>query len=153
MRPVINTLFVIAAVANLAVASDKPDFSGNWKLDLEKSLFGAMPPPAAMTRTVEQKGPDIIVKQIITGPDMDVAFKYSTDGKETANSFMGTDFKSKAHWDGKALMIINDVDAGGAQVKSTNRWTLSDDGKIFTDVLSITSPDGNLEVTYVLVKQ
>jgi hypothetical protein len=100
MRPVINTLFVIAAVANLAVASDKPDFSGNWKLDLEKSLFGAMPPPAAMTRTIEQKGPDIIVKQIITGPDMDVAFKYSTDGKETANSFMGTDFKSKASWEG-----------------------------------------------------
>jgi len=112
-----------------------------------------MPPPAAMTRTVEQKDPDIIVKQIITGPDMNVAFKYSTDGKETANSFMGTDFKSKARWDGKALMILNDVDAGGAQVKSTNKWTLSDDGKIFTDVLSITSPDGNFEITYVLVKQ
>jgi hypothetical protein len=153
MKPLMCTLFVIAAAANMAVAGDKTDFSGNWKLDLEKSLFGAMPPPAAMTRTVEQKDPDIIVKQIITGPDMDVAFKYSTDGKETANSFMGTDFKSKAHWDGKALMILNDVDAGGAQVKSTNRWTLSDDGKIFTDVLSITSPDGNLEVTYVLVKQ
>jgi hypothetical protein len=153
MKPLMSALFVIAAAANMAVAGDKTDFSGNWKLDLEKSLFGAMPPPAAMTRTVEQNGPDIIVKQVITGPDMNVTFTYSTDGKETANSFMGTDFKSKAHWDGKALMILNDVDAGGAQVKSSNRWTLSDDGKIFTDVLSITSPDGNLEVTYVLVKQ
>jgi hypothetical protein len=153
MRPLMSTLFVIAAAANLTVAGDKPDFSGNWKLDVEKSVFGPLPAPMAMTRTVEQKDPDITVKQIITGPDMDVAFKYSTDGKETANSFMGTDFKSKANWDGKALMIHNDVDAGGAQVKSTNRWTLSDDGKIFTDVLSITSPDGNFEITYVLVKQ
>jgi hypothetical protein len=153
MRSLMSTLFVIAAAANMAFAADKPDFSGNWKLDLEKSLFGAMPPPAAMSRTVERKDSDIIVKQVITGPDMNVTFTYSTDGKETANSFMGTDFKSKAHWDGNALMIVNDVDAGGAQVKSTNRWTLSEDGKIFTDVLSITSPDGNLEVTYVLVKQ
>lgn len=153
MRPLMSTLFVIAAAANIAVAGDQTDFSGNWTLDVEKSVFGPLPAPAAMTRMVDQKGPDITVQQTITGPDMNVTFKYSTDGKETANSFMGTDFKSNANWDGKALVILNDVDAGGAQVKSTNRWTLSDDGKIFTDVLIITSPDGNFEITYVLVKQ
>jgi hypothetical protein len=152
MRRLMSTLFVIAAAANLAVAGDKPDFSGTWKLDLEKSLFGAAPAPAGMTRTVERKGPDIIVKQIITGPDMNVTFNYSTDGKETANSFMGTDFKSKANWDGNALVIHNDLGAG-PQVKSTNLWTLSDDGRIFTDVLSIKSPEGDFEITYVLVKQ
>jgi hypothetical protein len=151
MRTLMSTLFVIAAAANMALAGDRPDFSGNWKLDLEKSLFGAMPPPAAMTRTVEQKGPDIIVKQIITGPDMNVTFTYSTDGKETANSFMGTDYTSKAGWEGQTLVIHNNVDGGKG--KSTNKWSLSADGKTLTDVMTISSPDGNLELTYILVKQ
>jgi hypothetical protein len=153
MKQLLCTLFVITAAANVGVAADKPDFSGTWKLDLEKSAFGPMPPPASLTRTIDRKGPDITVQQAMTGPDMNVTLKYSTDGKETANSFMGTDFKSKAAWEGKALVIHNVVDAGGTEVKSTDKWTLSDDGKTFTDVLSISSPDGEFEITHVLTRQ
>jgi hypothetical protein len=138
---------------SMAVAADKADFSGTWKLDLDKSSFGPMPPPAGMTRTIDQKGPDITVLQSMTGPDMNVTLKYSAEGKETANSFMGTDFKSKAGWDGKVLVIRNDIDAGGTHVTSTDKWALSDDGKTLTDVLSIPSPDGTLEITQVMVKQ
>jgi hypothetical protein len=152
MKKLMSALFVIAAVANMATAADKPDFSGNWKLDLDKSTFGPLPPPATMTRTISHKGPDITVEQAMTGPDMNVTFKYSTDGKETANSFMGADFKSKTEWDGKVLVIHNDLGAD-APVKSTDRWTLSEDGKTFTDVLSIKSPDGDFEITHVLVRQ
>jgi hypothetical protein len=153
MTRLMSILFVITSAANMAVAAEKPDFSGTWKLDIDKSSFGPMPPPAGMTRTIDQKGPDITVLQSMTGPDMNVTLKYSAEGKETANSFMGTDFKSKAGWDGKALVIHNDVDAGGAHVTSTDKWTLSDDGKTYTDVLSISSPDGNFEIKQVLIKQ
>jgi hypothetical protein len=152
MKRLMTTMIVIAAVANMTVATDKPDFSGKWKLDLEKSSFGPVPPPATMTRTVGQKGPDITVENAMTGPEMNLSFHYSTDGKETSNTFMGTDFKSKAAWDGDALMIRNYIDSGGQPV-STNKWTLAGDGKTFTDVWSISSPDGNAEVTYVFVKQ
>jgi hypothetical protein len=151
MKTLLSTLFVITAAANMAVAGDKPDFSGKWKLDLEKSSFGAVPAPATMIRTVEQKGPDIAIDNALTGPDMNLSFQYSADGKETTNSFMGSDFKSKANWDGKMLVIRNYLPDG--QLASTNKWTLSDDGKTFTDVWSISSPDGNVEVKYVLVKQ
>jgi hypothetical protein len=150
MKTLMITLFAIAAAANMALAGDKPDFSGNWKLDLEKSSFGPLPPPASMIRTIDQKGPDITMQQAMTGPDMNVTLKYSTAGKETANSFMGMDFKSKANWDGKVLLIHNVVDAGG---ESTDKWTLSDDGKTFTDVLSISSPDGKIEIAHVLIRQ
>jgi hypothetical protein len=148
MKTLLFTLFVIAATA---VAGDKPDFSGRWKLDLDKSSFGAMPPPATMIRTVDQKGPTIEIDNALTGPDMSLTFQYSTDGKETTNTFMGSDFKSKANWDGKMLVIRNYLPDG--QLASTNKWTLSDDGKTFTDVWSISSPDGNVEVKYVLAKQ
>ncbi len=150
MKPLMSILFVIAA-ATAMMAADKPNFSGRWKLDLEKSVFGPIPPPASMIRTVEQKGPNIAIENALTGPDMNLTFQYSTDGKETANTFMGSDFKSKTNWDGKTLVIRNYLPDG--QLASTNKWTLSDDGKTFTDVWTIVSPDGNVDVTYVLVKQ
>ena len=152
MKRLMTALFVIAAIANMATAADKPDFSGKWKLDLDKSVFGPMPPPAAMTRTISQKGSDITVEQAMTGPDMNIDFRYSTDGKETSNAFMGADFKSKTEWDGKVLVIHNDFGAG-SPVNSTDRWTLSEDGKTYTDVLKIHSPDGEFEITQVLIKQ
>jgi hypothetical protein len=150
MKRLISALFVISAAANMAVAADKPDFSGHWKLDVEKSTFGPIPAPASMVRTVEKKGSDLSVEQTLTGPDLYLSFQYSLDGKETANNLMGTDFKSKTNWEGAALIIHNTVEAGGG---STNKWTLSADGKTFTDVLSVTSPEGNFEITYVLVRQ
>lgn len=149
MKRFINVLF---AIVSLAMAADKPDFSGKWKLDVDKSVFGPIPPPAAMTRTISLKDSEITVEQAMTGPDMNITFRYSIDGKETANSFMGADFKSKTEWDGKVLVIHNDFGAG-SPVNSTDRWTLSDDGKTYTDVLKIHSPDGEFEVTQVLIKQ
>jgi hypothetical protein len=150
MKQLLSTLFIITAAANMALAGDKPNFSGTWKLDMDKSSFGPIPPPESMTRRVDHKDPDISVEMSITGPDLSMSFRYSTDGKETANSFMGADFKSKAVWEGKALVIHNIVDAAN---KSTNKWSLSDDGKTLTDVWTVSSPNGDFEVTYVLAKQ
>jgi hypothetical protein len=152
MKRVMSTLLVIAAAA---YAADKPDFSGTWKMDPDKSVFGPTPPPTSMTLIVDHRDPDISVNQSSTGPegDQNISSKYSTDGKETVNNFMGTDIKSKAHWDGKVLMIDSSLDAGGTPVKVTSKWSLSDDGKTFTDVVSISSAQGDLEITYVLNKQ
>jgi hypothetical protein len=151
----LGTVFAIWAAAALAVAADKPDFSGNWKLDPDKSVFGPMPPPTSMMLVIDHKDPDISVNQSSTGPegDQNTISKYSTDGKETVNKFMGTDVTSKAHWDGAALMIDSSIDTGGAVIKLTSKWTLSDDGKTLSDALSISSPQGDLAMTYVLVKQ
>ena len=39
MKTLMSTLFVIAAAAGMALAADKPDFSGDWKMDPAKSVF------------------------------------------------------------------------------------------------------------------
>ena len=59
MKKLMSTLFVIAAAAKMAVAGDKPDFSGNWKMDADKSVFGPMPPPTSMTCKIYHKDPDL----------------------------------------------------------------------------------------------
>jgi len=155
MKALMSTLFVIAAAANMAVAADKPDFSGTWKMDADKSVFGPIPPPTAMTRKIDHKDPTIAVDEARSGAqgDMNMTMKYSTDGKETTNSLMGNDVKSKAAWDGKVLVISSAANFGGADVKLTDKWTLSDDGKTLTDVETISAPQGDFEMTFVLVKQ
>ncbi|MGA3188750.1 MAG: hypothetical protein ABSF22_16715 [Bryobacteraceae bacterium] len=152
MKTLILTLLAIAAAA---IAADKPDFSGTWKMDPDKSLFGPVPPPTSMTRVIDHKDPDLSLHQTSTGPegDQNMAFKYSTDGKETTNSYMGNEVKSIANWDGKALVIHSNLDVGGQQVKLTEKWTLSDDGKTCTDVLNISSVQGDLDITYIFVRQ
>jgi hypothetical protein len=151
-QSLIRTMLVIAVAA---YAADKPDFSGNWKMDADKSVFGPIPPPASMALVIDHKEPDISVNQTSTGPggDQNATSKYSTDGKETINDFMGTSVKSKAHWDGNTLVIDSSLDAGGGPVKVTSKWSLSDDGKTLTDAVNISSPQGDADMTYVLVKQ
>src|ERR1035437_3879800 len=155
IKKLMSTLFVIAAAANMAVAGDKPDFSGNWKMDADKSVFGPMPPPTSMSCKIEHKDPDLNIVQSQSGAqgDQTMTFKYSTDGKETTNSLMGNDVKSKAAWDGKTLVVNSSLDAGGTQVKLTSKYSLSDDGKTLTQALSISAPQGDFDLTYVLVKQ
>ncbi len=155
MKKLMSTLFVIAAAANMAVAGDKPDFSGNWKMDADKSVFGPMPPPTSLTCKIDHKDPDLSIEQSQSGAqgDQTMTFKYSTDGKETTNSLMGNDVKSKAAWEGKTLVVNSSLDAGGAQVKLVSKYSLSDDGKTLTQALSISAPQGDFDLTYVLVKQ
>jgi hypothetical protein len=155
MKKLMSTLFVIAALAGMALAADKPDFSGDWKMDADKSAFGPMPPPTAMTRKIDHKDPMVSVNESRSGAqgDMNMTMKYSTDGKETTNSLMGNDVKSKAAWEGKVLVINNTGNFGGADVKFTEKWTLSDDGKTLTAVQNITAPQGEFELTFVLLKQ
>ena len=156
MKTLISTLFVIAAAAGMAMAADKPDFSGNWKMDVDKSVFPPpMPAPTTMTRKIDHKDPDLSVIEARTGPqgDMNTTVKYSTDGKETTNSLMGNDVKSKAVWEGKTLVITSAANFGGTDIKLTDKWTLAEDGKTLTDVLGISAPQGDFEMTFVLVKQ
>src|SRR5215469_812374 len=140
MRTAIKSIFAIAAFATLALAADKPNFSGEWSLDVDKSNFGPMPPPATMIRKISHSEPEMTVEQATTGGpqgDQSFKFKYSTDGKETTNEMMGTPAKTKAAWDGNALVINMSVDAGGNEIKITDRVSLSDDGKVMTDAMHL----------------
>jgi hypothetical protein len=155
MKTLMKVVFAVAAVASLGIAADKPNFSGDWKLDADKSNFGPMPPPTSMTRKIDHTDPALTVTQAMSGPqgDQNATMKYATDGKETTNNFMGQDVKSTGKWDGPAVVITTKADFGGTEVTLVDKWTLSDDGKVMTDLLHIVSPQGEFDITYVMNKQ
>jgi hypothetical protein len=144
-------------MASAVMAADKPNFSGEWKLDAGKSNFGPMPPPASMLRKVTHNDPALtIVEQQSGGPqgDQNITMKYTTDGKESVNNLMGNDVKSIATWEGSSLVIATKVDFQGNEIKVTDKWSLSDDGKVLTDVLHIAmGGQGEFDITYVLNRQ
>ncbi len=156
MRTLLKAVFAITAFATLALAADKPNFSGDWSLDADKSNFGPMPAPASMTRKVDHTDPAMNVTEITTGgPQGDQTIKmiYSTDGKETTNEMMGTPVKATANWDGGALTIKMAANFGGTDITITDKWTLSDDGKTLTDLRHLALPQGEFDITYVMAKK
>ena len=145
------TLFVGLAAA----AQAKPNFSGDWKLNVDKSEFGPMPPPTSMTSKIDHADPDLKVTSAISGAqgDMTVDAKYNTEGKETSNQFGPMESKTTAKWDGDDLIMDTKLDAGGTEIVIKGKWSLSADGKTLTQSSHINSPQGELDLKYVLEKQ
>ncbi len=135
----------IFAVASMAMAQAKPDFSGTWTLDPEAS---GMPAPQAggapggpggggmgrgggalgNSATVKQTGDTLTIER--TMGENKVVTTYKLDGSESKNTMMGrggaaVESTSVAKFDGPKLTIVTKQDMGGQMVESTSVWTVS----------------------------
>ncbi len=144
------------AAAAVTLAADKPNLSGNWKMDLTKSDFGGGPAPDSFTRNIEHKEPSLILTDEQTsavGTEKAIR-KYVTDGKETVYQWMGSEVKSAAHWEDNTLVIVGKLDAQGTEVIVSGTLTISADGKTLTEldkIMAAGSEIGTFKI--VLVKQ
>ena len=127
-----------------ARAQSKPDFSGTWTLNTEKSD----PPPqrgggggrgggrgmGAANLTIKQTASALTIES--EGRGGPVTLTYKLDGSESTNEMPGrggtVTAKSKAHWDGSKLVIETTRDMGGNTVTTTETRSLSADGKEMT---------------------
>src|SRR5688500_18844230 len=86
MRRYTAQLFMLAALvvtlcAATSTAQNKPNFSGTWKLNVDKSDFGGGPKPSPYIMTIEHKEPNI--SSIVTIKDgVKDTSNYTTDDKE-----------------------------------------------------------------------
>jgi hypothetical protein len=156
MQALLKTVLIVAALASMALAADKPNFSGDWKLNTAKSNFGPIPAPATYARKVTHAEPSITFEDTQTGSalgDQHDTRTYTTDGKEITYQANGADVKSGATWDGDALQINSKVSIQDMQLVVKEKITLGDDGKTMTDAVQIGSPQGDIEITLVFEKQ
>lgn len=133
-----TTLF---AVASMALAQARPDFSGTWTLDPEAS---GMPAPQAggapgggggrgggalgNSATVKQTADTLTIER--TMGETKVVTTYKLDGSESKNTMMGrggntVESTSTAKFDGPKLTIVSKQDMGGQMVEFTSVWTVS----------------------------
>jgi len=149
-------LALMLCFAFAAVAADKPDFSGKWKLNASKSDLGQMPVPDKWEVTLEHKDPNVKSTTVTAGQmgERTMEAVYKTDGTETTNKGFGdSETKSTAKWDGSVLAIVTNMEFQGNKMTIESRWNLSADGKVLTMDQTMKSDRGEFNMKRVLDKQ
>ena len=155
MKSILHSIFVIVAAASIAMAADKPNFSGIWKMNVAKSNFGANAPLTSYTRQVTHAEPSLTIEDDQKGGYVGAAHfivKYTTDGKAVNYDLNGIDMNATATWEGDAI-VTTSRDTAGFGLATKGKMTLSDGGKTLTLVFSAQTPQGALDVVFVFDKQ
>jgi len=138
-------------------AGTQPNLTGTWKLNISKSSFGQIPPPASQTDTIEDNEPNVKVTEDQKGGmmgDMNMTTTLNTAGQETTSAGMGgAEVKSTAHWDGGTLLVNSKTSFQGSDITIKDSYTVSGDGSTLTEVTHIESGMGNFDTTSVYDKQ
>ena len=151
-------LLLTALFASLLTAADKPNYSGEWKLNPAKSDFGQMPSmPSSFVRKIDHKDPEMKVSTSMTMQQGAITTdaKYTTDGKESVNNVRGADVKSVMGWKGNDISLVSKrpLPDGSGEITSTESWTLSEGGKTMTVVSEMAAPQGKMTFRLVMEKQ
>lgn len=134
----------------------KPDFAGNWKINLDKSDNGEGAP---VSMHVKQTGDSLIIERV-TKDDQSFFERLSFDGKSCV--CMTTSKRRKtgtAKWDaGEKLLtetgtLSDPKDLDKTAFNFVEKWQLSADGKELTLESTVTLADGrNFTITAVYDK-
>jgi hypothetical protein len=146
--------------AFVAYGSDaRPNFTGNWTLNTDKSDFGPLQAPKSATVKVQYREPNLKIEFRQDGTT--AALVCTTDGnqqKQCAGPVLGIALPitvtSKVAWDSSELTFLSEGDFNGGHVQVRDRWVLSQDGKTVTiHRHGASSTDGGTDQTIVLEKQ
>lgn len=118
----------------LASAQAKPDFSGTWTLDKEKSTMpqagggpggGRGGDMSAESLTIEQT--DATLTREAAMGERTITRAYKLDGTESVNSSGRGDVKSKSRWDGSTLVTdsVRDMQGPNGPMTIETKETMS----------------------------
>ena len=135
MKRLIYPVLFLASAGMLLAAGGPEGFVGNWKSD---------PGTPNMTRQLTLEGGVIVMHEHIPGrdgaPERIMIRKYPTDG---STAKMDEGFWAGSTATGKMegnVLTVDTIQANGT--KWHDVWTLSDDGKHYTDEMSSTPAPG-----------
>jgi len=155
IRKLLSITFVLALPLITALAQQKPDFSGTWKLNVAKSEFGALPGPESRVDVITHKDPSLsvnVTQQVAEGNQQYTA-NYTTDGKEAVNKIGPREVKSTMKWSGNNLAMTSKLVYNDVEVTGQLTWSLSDDGKTRTVIIHYASAMGETDQKLIFEKQ
>jgi hypothetical protein len=129
-------------------APAKPNFTGEWQLNLAKSNYGSMPAPTSLLRKITHKEPSLeVVDDEVGSRRTGIRTRnYMTSGPTTFE-INGAAVEGAAAWEGTSLIVTTRVDTVGLTFK--DKMSLSGDGKQLTSNVQIDSSQGSAQVTLV----
>jgi hypothetical protein len=138
-------LFALLAVLSFAPTlqteahAQAADFSGTWRLDLQRSDPRRMPggtgtiPLTEAEIKISMVGEDVRVVRNVDTPQgaRVIDMTYSTDGKpHEVTGPMGAPIKMRAKWAKDKLRVSYTLSRGGFDIDITDIWSLSDEGEL-----------------------
>jgi hypothetical protein len=151
---IFSALVILAFTASLS-AQSKPNFSGTWKLNVDKSDFGVLPPSNSRTDVIDHQEPNLSDTVADDGAQgqQNYTLSMTTDGKEVVNKPGGLEMKSTAAWAANSLVVNAKLAFQGSDVVIKTTWSLSDDGKTLTENVHLESPMGETDQKMIYEKQ
>jgi hypothetical protein len=149
-----RTLILLSLAALNAFAA--PNFTGAWKLNVQKSNYGTFPAPASVVRTILHDGDSVSMTTLQKGQvgETTTTVKYTLDGKQFTNQTATGETQGIAKWNGSQLVITTSREVNGAEIKSVETWELSGEGKMLTIQTRMSLPkQGEFQVKQVFEKQ
>ena len=141
MNRKLSALVMLASLVGFCGAQTagqaKPNFSGTWKLNMEKSTLGQFA-PTSETDTITQTADEFKIEVVSESQrgKRDTTTTAKLDGTDTANAAPANSpmqiLSTKATWQGSSLVITQVTSYQDNKGTSTATYTLSDDGKTLT---------------------
>ncbi len=118
--------------AALASAADHHRLNGSWSIIPARSDFGGQAAIQTGTVTINDREHNITITRSFTfdGANQTVSYGFTMDGHEGTTIHEGKDFKTKAKWEGDAL-VVKTVENGQTTIE---RFSLLPDGVLMLNV-------------------
>jgi hypothetical protein len=126
------TVLRILLAAAALMAQTRPDFSGVWQLNKEKSNADVSTAWMRIQQSASALTINMRVMQL--SQEETQTMRYTLGPEESSNSMHGAPMKSHTAWDGNTLVITSVAMFGTKPLRMTDRLSLGDDGKTLTFV-------------------
>lgn len=163
MQTITRFSFLLLGGAALSAAADdppappkKPNFSGRWKVDLDRSDFASLPAPRSLVRTIEQDPLHLTILVETVGRDGQQAtgeLRFALDGEDSVNEVNGSRVEGFARQLGSHVLLHTSRSVEGTRFEIDELWSLSTDGRSLLVEGEVISDLGEEELFVVLNKQ
>lgn len=158
MKSVFHVTFAMLVVGLGTAMAARSNYTGEWKLNTEKSEFGMAPPISNRTDKIVHKDPSLQITRAQTMAAGAGTSEYTctTDGKDCTISVTGAAIKltgASFKWVDDVLTFDGKGTYNGGDLSIHEKWVLSADGKTITIQRQLTVSEGETGQTLVLEKQ
>ena len=143
-------LFILLNFA--AWALQRPNFTGTWKIDAERSRIDAVPTLKNSVLKIDQQDTKVVVTTL-NGDRKPDTFELPTDGAEQKVTIDNQPATARASWDDERLLLTITRETPTGPVTETRSAKLSDTGKTMSTIYILKDNTGEKRGYGFYVKQ
>jgi len=139
----IISIFVLTLAVGVSSAADKPNFSGTWTFNPQKSKLQSRFPITAGTFVIDHQGPRFHFSRVFVMSGKEDSFSYdlTAGGPEEVTTNPGRTLYSRLYWEGDVLIYsVRIVLKDGREATNIVRYSLGDEGRTFVAEESFRGP-------------